>query len=190
MNDSKILEKGNLGGLLDIGYIAEIRCTDIKKGKDSMKIVVDADACPKSVFHICMKVGHQYGIQVWTVASFHHIIESDQHVVVGDDPQEADFKIINMTEEGDVVVTQDWGLAAVVLGKGVKCLSPAGREFRPDKIEFLLEEREVKSKLRRSGGRTKGPKKRTFEDDRRFEICLERILLKSREGVKTDGSSS
>jgi uncharacterized protein YaiI (UPF0178 family) len=155
-----------------------------------MKIIVDADACPKSVFHICMKVGHQYGIQVWTVATFNHIIDSDHHIVVGNDSQETDIKIINMTEEEDVVVTQDWGLAAVVLGKGAECLSPAGREFRSDKIEFLLEEREVKSKLRRSGGRTKGPKKRTFEDDRRFEICLERILLKSSEGVKKDGSLS
>lgn len=83
-----------------------------------------------------------------------------------------------MTDQGDVVVTQDWGLAAMALGKGAKCLSPTGREFHSDRIAFLLEEREVKSKLRRSGGRTKGPKKRTAEDDRRFEISLERILLK------------
>ncbi len=146
-----------------------------------MKILVDADACPKSVFRICVKIGHQYGIQVWTVASFNHSIESDHHVVVGSDPQEADIKIINLTEQGDIVVTQDWGLAAVVLGKGARCLGPAGREFRPDRIEFLLEEREIKSKLRRSGGRTKGPKKRTSEEDRRFEACLERILFSIRE---------
>jgi uncharacterized protein YaiI (UPF0178 family) len=142
-----------------------------------MKIIVDADACPKSVLRICMKVGHQYGIEVWTVASFDHSIESDHHVVVGNDPQEADIKIINLTEERDVVVTQDWGLAAVVLGKGAKCLSPVGREFSPHKIEFLLEEREIKSKLRRGGVRTKGPKKRTLEEDRRFEACLKRILF-------------
>ncbi len=143
-----------------------------------MKIIVDADACPKSVLGICMKVGHHYDIQVWTVASFNHSIESDHHVVVGNDPQEADIKIINLTEERDIVVTQDWGLAAVVLGKGARCLSPAGREFRPDKIEFLLEEREIKSKIRRSGGRTKGPKKRTSEEDRQFEASLKRILFK------------
>jgi uncharacterized protein YaiI (UPF0178 family) len=62
------------------------------------------------------------------------------------------------------------------LGKEAKCLSPSGREFRSDRIEFLLEEREVKAKLRRSGRRTKGPKKRTSEDDRRFEMNLERML--------------
>ncbi|NIS61172.1 MAG: DUF188 domain-containing protein [Proteobacteria bacterium] len=141
-----------------------------------MKILVDADACPRSVLRICMKLGGKYKIPVWSVASFDHSIESDHHVAVGNAPQETDIKIMNMTDEGDVVVTQDWGLAAMVLGKGAKCLSPAGREFHSDKIEFLLEEREVKSKFRRSGGKTKGPRKRTVEDDRRFEIGLERSL--------------
>jgi uncharacterized protein YaiI (UPF0178 family) len=143
-----------------------------------MKILVDADACPRSVLYICKSVGGKHSIPVWTVASFRHSIDSDHHVAVGDDSQEADIKIMNMTEQGDVVVTQDWGLAAMVLGKRARCLSPAGREFRSDWIEFLLEEREMKSKLRRSGGRTRGPKKRTIEDDQRFETCLEGILLK------------
>jgi len=147
-----------------------------------MKILVDADACPKSVLHICMDLGRKHSLPVWTVASFRHNIDSDHHVVVGDDPQEVDVKVMNMTGQGDVVVTHDWGLAAMVLGKGARCLSPAGREFRSDRIEFLLEEREVKSKLRRSGGRTRGPKKRTIEDDQRFETCLERILLKTSGG--------
>lgn len=142
-----------------------------------MKILVDADACPRTALRLCMEAGRKHGIPVWTVASFNHSIESDHHLVAGADPQEADFKIINITGEGDIVVTQDWGLAAMVLGKGARCLNPTGREFHSDRIGFLLEEREVKSKLRRSGGRTKGPKKRTAEDDRRFEISLERILL-------------
>ena len=141
-----------------------------------MKILIDADACPKSVRCICVKVGRKYGVPIWSVASFNHNIESDHHIVVGDAPQEADIKIVNAADEGDVVVTGDWGLAAIVLGKGAKCLSPTGREFRPEKIEFLLEEREIKSKLRRSGGRTKGPTRRTKEHDRRFEICLEHIF--------------
>jgi len=142
-----------------------------------MKILVDADACPKSVLEICRKVGQIHGIPVWTVASFDHSIESDHHVVVGDSPQEADIKVINLTDAGDVVITQDWGLAAIALGKGAKSLSPSGREFRSDTIEFLLEEREVKAKLRRGGRRTKGPKKRTPEDDRKFEMNLERIVM-------------
>lgn len=143
-----------------------------------MKILIDADACPRSVLKICMGLGRKYDISVWTVASFNHDIESDHPVVVGDDSQEADLKIMNLAKPGDVVVTGDWALASMVLGKGAKCLSPMGREFRPEKMEFLLEEREVKAKFRRGGGRTKGPRKRTMEDDRRFESCLEKILLR------------
>jgi uncharacterized protein YaiI (UPF0178 family) len=145
---------------------------------DFMKILVDADACPRSALQICMRLGGKYAVPVWTVASFDHDIESDHHVVVGDDFQEADMKIMDLAEPGDVVVTGDWGLAAMVLGKGAKCLSPMGKEFRPEKMEFLLEEREIKAKLRRGGGRTKGPKKRTLVDDLRFESCLEKILLR------------
>ena len=148
-------------------------------GTGLMKILVDADACPKSVLRICKQVGREHGIPVWSVASFNHNIESDHHLVVGNASQEADMKIMNMTDEGDVVITQDWGLAAMVLGKGAKCFSPAGREFRSDKIDFLLEEREIKSRFRRSGGRTKGPRKRTIEDDRRFETCLKQSLIKT-----------
>jgi uncharacterized protein YaiI (UPF0178 family) len=125
-----------------------------------------------------MRLGRKHGIPVWTVASFDHDIESDHHVVVGDEFQEADMRIMNLTEARDVVVTGDWGLAAMVLGKGAKSLSPMGKEFRSEKMEFLLEEREIKAKLRRGGGRMKGPKKRTLEDDRRFESCLEKILLR------------
>lgn len=141
-----------------------------------MKIVVDADACPRAVLQVCMFIGGKYEIPVWTVASFNHNIVSDHHVVVGCASQEADIKVINLTEPGDIVVTQDWGLAAMVLGKPAYCLSPSGREYRKDSIEFLLEERELKAKFRRGGGRTKGPSKRSREDDERFRASLERIV--------------
>ncbi len=82
-----------------------------------MIIIVDADACPKDVLIICMKMGHQYSIQVWTVASFNHHIELDHHIAVGGDSQETDQKMINLAEKGDVAVTQDWGLTAMLLAK-------------------------------------------------------------------------
>lgn len=141
-----------------------------------MKIIIDADACPKAVLNICLKLGHRYDIPVWTVASFNHNIESDHHTVVGSASQEADLKLINMAEEGDLAVTQDWGLAAMLLGKKVRSLSPAGREYLPETIDFMLEEREAKAKFRRSGGRTKGPKKRTEADNHKFSQCLELII--------------
>lgn len=141
-----------------------------------MKIIVDADACPKNALQLCMQLGKEYSVAVWTVASFNHNVVSDHHIVVGNAPQEADIKVINLTEIGDAVITQDWGLAAMVLGKPAYCLSPSGRQYRPDNIEFLMEEREIKAKLRRGGGRTKGPSKRTPEDDRAFAAALRQIL--------------
>ena len=125
-----------------------------------------------------MELGRKYNIPVWTVASFDHKIESDHPIIVGNDSQEADIKIMNLTETGDVVITGDWGLAAMVVGKGAKCLSPMGKEFHQENMEFLLEEREAKAKFRRGGGRTRGPKKRTSQDDERFASCLEKILLR------------
>jgi hypothetical protein len=62
-----------------------------------MKILVDADACPRSALQVCMELGRRYNIPVWTVASFNHHIESDHPIVVGDDSQEADIKIMNLT---------------------------------------------------------------------------------------------
>ncbi|HWR44212.1 DUF188 domain-containing protein [Sporomusa sp.] len=143
-----------------------------------MKILIDADACPKAALQICVQIGHKYDIPIWTVASFNHNIVSDHHVVVGSASQEADIKVINMTEPGDIIVTQDWGLASMVLGKAAYCLSPTGKEYSPENIDFLLEEREIKAKFRRGGGRTKGPSKRTREDDQRFEAGIERLITK------------
>lgn len=141
-----------------------------------MKIVVDADACPKAVLEICLRLGKAHGVEVWTVASFNHRIEGEHHLVVGDAPQEADMKVLNISRAGDVAVTQDWGLAAMLLGRGVRCLSPSGQVYSDEKMDFLLEERDLKARYRRGGGRTRGPKKRTPEMDKRFEAALEKCL--------------
>lgn len=142
-----------------------------------MKVIVDADACPKAVLQTCLDLGRKHNIQVWTVASFNHNIKSDHHIMVGSDSQETDIKITNLADKGDIVVTQDWGLAAMLVGKQARCLSPGGKEYRPEYIDFLLEERELKAKYRRSGGRTKGPKKRTGKNDTDFLIELEKMII-------------
>ena len=146
-----------------------------------MKIIIDADACPKQVLQICAKVAREYGILLHTVASFNHNIISDHHTTVGNGPQETDLAVINMTKAGDIVITQDWGLAALVLGKNAAAISPAGRIYQQDTIEFLLEERELKARFRRSGGRTKGPRKRKTNDDERFAAALLRVTKQQRD---------
>ncbi|QDR82914.1 YaiI/YqxD family protein [Sporomusa termitida] len=146
-----------------------------------MKLLIDADACPKPALQICVRLGQKYGLPVWTVASFNHNIVSDHHVTVGGGAQEADIKIINLTEPGDIIVTQDWGLASMVLGKPAYCISPAGKVYSVDNIEFLLEERELKAKFRRGGGRTSGPRKRTEQDDQRFAAAIEQMMISARQ---------
>ena len=141
-----------------------------------LRIIVDADACPKSVLQHTVETGAKYGIPVITVASFNHNIISSQHITVESGSQEADLKIINITTPGDIIITQDWGLAALVMSKNASAISPAGIEYDPERMTFMLEEREIKAKFRRNGGRTKGPKKRAAEDDIRFFRTLENIV--------------
>jgi len=141
-----------------------------------MKILVDADACPRNVLKACQEAGRHHDIEVWTVASFNHEISSEHHVVVGNASQEADIKLMNLSQAGDIVVTQDWGLAAMLLGKGAYVLSPLGKEYTEQNMDFMLEEREAKARYRRGGGRTPGPKKRSDNDDQRFAMTLNRLL--------------
>jgi uncharacterized protein YaiI (UPF0178 family) len=141
-----------------------------------VKIIVDADATPKNALEICRRAAKEFSLTLVTVASFNHRIDSDHHIVVGNTSQEADTRVVNITTLGDIVITQDWGLAAMVLGKGASVLSPVGRIFRENTIDFLLEEREIKARFRRGGGRTRGPKKRTAEDDLNFKKSLYYLL--------------
>lgn len=141
------------------------------------RIIVDADACHKKVKSIITVTAQQYKTEVIMVASFNHQLEGDFRVIVaGNEPQAVDLAVINLTGKKDIVVTQDWGLAAVILGKGARVISPLGMIYRNDKIEFLLEQRHLKAKIRRSGGRTKGPSARTAEDDEAFRRAFEGLL--------------
>ncbi|RYD03750.1 hypothetical protein N752_18555 [Desulforamulus aquiferis] len=74
------------------------------------KVIVDADACPKSVLASAQKICHQVGLELWTVASFNHNISSANHITVGNASQEADIQVMNLTKRGDIVITQDWVL--------------------------------------------------------------------------------
>lgn len=160
-----------------------------------VQVIVDADACPRGAMAILRRLQREYGYRLVTVASFHHVIVAGathadacggddsgagdnrvEHVTVGDGPDEADLAVVNRARPDDIVVTQDWGLAALVLGKGAQCLSPSGHVYTPERIEFQLDERHTKAKHRRAGGRTRGPRARTAADDERFERTF-RVLL-------------
>lgn len=143
------------------------------------RILVDADACPRGAMAILKELQKDIGFELMTVASFNHHLPGANHLVVGDESQAADIAIINKVTAGDIVITQDWGLAAMVLGKQARAVSPTGYIFSEQTIDFMLEERHLKASLRRSGKRTKGPAARNGEDDRRFREAVCRLITEA-----------
>lgn len=106
----------------------------------------------------------------------HHFIQSNYSVVkvVDSGFQSVDMYVMNETKEGDIIVSQDYGVAAICLSKKAKVINPKGYIYDEKNIDRLLEERHISQKIRRSGGKTSNPKKRTDEDN----IRLEKNLLK------------
>lgn len=145
------------------------------------RVRIDADACPRQALAIAQTLCLQEGWECITYASYNHQFSGPHHIVVDAEPQAVDMRLANDVKAGDIVVTQDIGLAALILGKQAKALSPHGTIFRMDRIAFQLEERNEKARFRRGGGRTRGPAPRTHEDDVRFEESLRRLLTEETE---------
>ncbi|MGI6358574.1 MAG: YaiI/YqxD family protein [Bacillota bacterium] len=141
-----------------------------------MIVWVDADACPRSVLSYLQQSQSGLGFQLRTVSSHNHLLEVPGHITVGPESQATDLAIINRLRPGDLVVTQDWGLAALVLGKGGQALSPNGTVYQAGKMAFMLEHRNALARFRRGGGHTKGPAARTKADDQRFQAAFIRLL--------------
>ncbi len=134
-----------------------------------MKILVDADACP--VKDIIERVAKEYGLPVMMLTDTSHIITSaySEIVLVSKAPDAVDFALINRTANGDIVVTQDYGVAAMALGKGAHAIHPSGKIYTDSNIDVLLMERDIAKKCRRDGDRIKGhARRRTIADDNRF----------------------
>ena len=142
-----------------------------------MQILVDADACP--VKQIIVKTAKLLKIPVtMLIDTSHELNDGYSRIITVDKAADSvDFALMGILTKDDVVVTQDYGLAAMALGKGAKVIHHNGMTYTNDNIDKLLMERHVGGKIRRAGGRTKGPAKRTKEDDARFEAAFERLLL-------------
>lgn len=139
-------------------------------------IVLDADGCP--VVRAAARIAREFSVHCTIVCDFAHTfnIEDTETVIVSQGADSADFYIVNHIKSGDIVVTQDYGLAAMCLAKNVIVLNQDGKIYNDGNIGSLLECRAAGKKIRRAGGRTKGPRKRTQEQDQKFEKALRRIL--------------
>ena len=140
-------------------------------------IYIDADACP--VTHIAEEIARRHGIPVTILSDTNHVIYSDYSTVklIGAGADAVDLALINLCKAGDIVITQDYGVAALALGKGALAVHQSGKCFTDDNIGGLLMDRHLAKKARRSGKHhLKGPAKRTEEDDRRFAESFERLI--------------
>lgn len=141
------------------------------------KIIVDADACP--VKREIADTARRFGVPVLLVASYDHALAAEPGVEIkqvdrGSDA--VDLVISNLARPGDVVVTQDFGLATVALARRAIVLSNRGQQYRDETIGFLMERRHEQARARRGGGRTKGPRAMTSEDRSRFQQKLTKVL--------------
>ena len=140
-------------------------------------ILIDADACP--VTRQAEQIAKAHGLPVTLLCDTNHVLTSDYSEVriIGAGADAVDLALINLCRRGDVVVTQDYGVAALALGKGAHAIHQSGLIYTNENIDRMLMERHLARKARMSGKHHfKGPKKRTAQDDENFIRAFETLL--------------
>lgn len=146
-----------------------------------MTVLIDADGCP--VVNITLKVvehcvTNNLPVTCLIICDTSHVFQRDgaTTVTVSKGADSADFALVNKVQKDDIVITQDYGLAAMCLAKGAVPLSQDGMIYCDDNIDALLLARHTSKKIRMSGGRHKGNSKRTKKQDIEFEEALRKLL--------------
>ena len=140
-----------------------------------MRILIDADGCP--VVDVTVRFARRNHIECFILCDTAHIFEKEgaKTMVFSKGADSVDFALVNLMHKGDIVVTQDYGLAAMCLSRGALVLNQDGMEYTADNIDSLLFARHIAKKIRNAGGRLKGPSKRTAAQDREFEDKLKKL---------------
>ena len=143
-----------------------------------MRILIDGDGCP--VIPICLELAQRYQIPVilfWDTAHVSANIPGEVKIItVAKGRDSADMSLLQHITPGDIVITQDYGLAALALTRKAICLRQDGLCYTNDNIDHLLESRFLHQKIRAAGGKTKGPSKRSAQQDKQFRQRLEIII--------------
>ena len=144
-----------------------------------MRILIDADGCP--VVKESVRIAKKHGLECVIVADTAHRFESDyaRVICVDQGADSADLRIANLCEKGDVVITQDYGLAALCIGKNSFVLDQNGMEINAFNIDSLLQSRYESKKLRNAGVRLKGPTKRKTQQTKDFIEALEQLIKRN-----------
>ena len=147
-----------------------------------MKVLIDADACP--VVDITVGLCKEFHIPCLLLCDTAHQMHRDgaETLVFDKGADSVDFALANRTSAGDIVVTQDYGVASMCLAKGARILHQDGWEYTQWNIIGLMEQRHIAKKHRMAGGRVKGPSKRTVAQDKAFADSFRQLLQQSVQG--------
>lgn len=144
-----------------------------------MRILVDGDACPNK--QEIKELAVKYQKEMIVYMDYAHMIEDDDYQVVqceiGRDS--VDMVILSQIKAHDLLITQDYGLAGLVLSKGATVLHVSGMIIDSENIDSLLMSRYISAKQRKANKHLKGPSKRTDEIKIKFLKELENILQRS-----------
>ncbi|WQK85069.1 YaiI/YqxD family protein [Mammaliicoccus sp. Dog046] len=145
------------------------------------RIIIDGDACP--VTDDIIRIVENTGISVLIIRSVNHFSLAEypdyvSTIYVDHGVDSADFRIVKLTTGEDIVVTQDYGLASLLLNKAQHVIHHKGYEYTTQNIEQLLTQRHISAQVRQQGGRTKGPKKLTQQDHDIFSNFLKQLIKK------------
>ena len=144
----------------------------------SLRILIDAGACP--VVREAVEMARQRSLPVTLLCDEHHLLTSDyaqvRHISSGADA--VDIALMNLCRRGDVVLTQDYGVAAMALGRGAYAIHHTGKRYTDDNIDLMLMERHMAKKARRASGKQhlRGPAKFTQDDRSRFREAFSALL--------------
>ena len=152
-----------------------------------MRILIDADGCP--VVDLTIGLAQQFAVEVLILCDTAHLIEREgaSTLTFAKGKDSVDFALVNLLHCGDIVITQDYGLAAMCLAKKALVINQNGLQYTADNIDSLLLARHTAKKVRRSGGKLKGPRKRDHGQDIAFEQKLLSLLQLYAKPVQDDG---
>ncbi len=146
-----------------------------------MKILIDADGCP--VVTEATSIAKEENIKCIVICDTSHIfnIEGVETITVSKDENSVDFKLVNMILDGDIVITQDYALAAMCLSKKATVINQNGLIYNDDNILSLLNQRHIAQKIRRSGGRLRGTPPRDASQTKNFITILKKVIYEKKE---------